>query len=174
MSFTDENEIKKTLSAKKDIEQNITFVEEPLNKFKNLVVKTLEIKQNQEDFGKTIIPFGAHPEEHEKEIAKILNKYGKNVEFLIPVEAKYAKTPDITMDGMFWEIKAPNGSSNRTIENNLRCALKQSKNIIIDLRRIKIDETKAINQIKEKFIKVKTIKKIIIIKKNSKILDMLR
>ena len=109
-------------------------------------------------FGKTIIPFGAHPEDHEIEIAKILNKYGKNVEFLIPLDIKNTRTPDIKMDGLFWEIKSPKGSSSRTIENNLRCALRQSKNIIIDLRRIKIDETRAISQIKEKFVKIKKIK----------------
>ena len=39
-------------------------------------------------FGKTIIPFEAHPEKHEIEIAKILNKYGKSVEFLIPLDIK--------------------------------------------------------------------------------------
>ena len=68
---------------------------------------------------------------------------------------------------LLWEIKSPKGSSNRTIENNLRGALRQSKNIIIDLRRVKIDEARAISQIKDKFIKIKTIKNIIIIKKNS-------
>ena len=126
-------------------------------------------KKTEQTFGKTIIPFGAHPEQHEIEIAKILNKYGKNVEFLIPVEAKYARTPDIKMDGLLWEIKSPKGSSSRTIENNLRCALRQSKNIIIDLRRIKIDETRAISQIKKQFDQSKSIKNIVIIKKNSKI-----
>ena len=125
-------------------------------------------------FGKTIIPFGAHPEQHEIEIAKILNKYGKNIEFLIPIEAKYARTPDIKMDGDFWEIKSPKGNSSRTIENNLRCALRQSKNIIIDLRRIKVDETRAIFQIKEKFKKIKIIKNILIVRKNSEILDIIR
>ena len=79
------------------------------------------------------------------------------------------------MDGLLWEIKSPKGSSSRTIENNLRCALKQSKNIIIDLRRIKIDEIRAISQIKEKFTKIKTIKNIIIIKRNSNVyLDLSR
>lgn len=43
-------------------------------------------------FGKTIIPFGAHPEKHEIEIAKILNKYGKSVEFLIPLDIKNTRT----------------------------------------------------------------------------------
>jgi len=58
-------------------------------------------EKTEQIFGTTIIPFGAHPEQHEIEIAKILNKYGKNIEFLIPVEAKYARTPDIKMDGDF-------------------------------------------------------------------------
>lgn len=118
-------------------------------------------------FGKTIIPFGVFVEQHELDVAKVLNKLGKDVEFILPSRVKFSRTPDIKMDGLLWEIKSPKGSSSRTIENNLRTALKQSKNIIIDLRRIKIDETKAIFQIKEKFIKIKTIKKIIIIKKNS-------
>ena len=120
-------------------------------------------------FGKTIIPFGAHPEKHEIEIANILNKYGKNVEFLIPLDIKSTRTPDIKMDGILWEIKSPKGSSSRTIENNLRCALRQSKNIIIDLRRIKIDETKALSHIRKQFNHSKSIKNILIIRKNSKI-----
>ncbi|WP_372521036.1 hypothetical protein [Candidatus Ruminimicrobiellum ovillum] len=52
-------------------------------------------------FGKTIIPFGAHPENHEIEIAKILNKYGKSVEFLVPANIKNIRTPDIKMDNYF-------------------------------------------------------------------------
>jgi len=127
-------------------------------------------EKTEQIFGTTIIPFGAHPEQHEIEIAKILNKYGKNIEFLIPVEAKYARTPDIKMDGDFWEIKSPKGNSSRTIENNLRSALRQSKNIIIDLRRIKVDETRAISQINKQFKQSKkSIKNIIVIRKNYEI-----
>ena len=125
-------------------------------------------KTNQ-TFGKTIIPFNVFVEQHELDVAKVLNKFGKDVEFILPSRVQFSRTPDIKMDGLLWEIKSPKGSSNRTIENNLRCALRQSKNIIIDLRRIKIDETRAISQIKEKFRKIKTIKNILIIRKNSKI-----
>ncbi|MBQ3835442.1 MAG: hypothetical protein II816_08025 [Elusimicrobia bacterium] len=174
MNKTNEINNNNVLSSEEILKEDINFIEEPVNKFKEPVIKTLQVKQNKENFGKTIIPFGAHPEEHEKEIAKILNKYGKDVEFLIPVETKYAKTPDVKMDGQLWEIKSPEGNSNRTIENNLRCALKQSTNIIIDLRRIKVDETKAISQIKKQFVFSKSIRKIVIIKKNSKVLDILR
>ena len=127
-------------------------------------------------FGKTIIPFGAHPEKHEIEIAKILNKYGKNVEFLIPLDIKNTRTPDIKMDGLLWEIKSPKGSSSRTIETNLRNASKQSSNIIIDLRRVKIDEARAFSQINREFKFRKVIKRIIVIRKNYelKVLDIKR
>ncbi|MBR3628291.1 MAG: hypothetical protein IKN42_05545 [Elusimicrobia bacterium] len=125
-------------------------------------------------FGKTIIPFGVFVEQHELDVAKVLNKLGKDVEFILPSRVKFSRTPDIKMDGLLWEIKSPKGSSSRTIENNLRTALKQSKNIIIDLRRIKIDETKAISQIAKQFKYSKLIRKIIIIKQNKEILDISR
>lgn len=132
-------------------------------------------EETEKIFGKTIIPFGVFVEQHELDVAKVLNKIGKDVEFILPSRVKFSRTPDIKMDGLLWEIKSPKGSSSRTIENNLRCALKQSKNIIIDLRRIKIDEIRAISQIKEKFTKIKTIKNIIIIKRNSNVyLDLSR
>jgi len=125
-------------------------------------------------FGKTIIPFGVFVEQHELDVAKVLNKLGKDVEFILPSRVKFSRTPDIKMDGLLWEIKSPKGSSSRTIENNLRTALKQSKNIIIDLRRIKIDETKAISQIAKQFKYSKLIKEIIIIKQNKEIIDISR
>ncbi len=125
-------------------------------------------------FGKTIIPFGVFVEQHELDVAKVLNKLGKDVEFILPSRVKFSRTPDIKMDGLLWEIKSPKGSSSRTIENNLRTALKQSKNIIIDLRRIKIDETKAISQIAKQFKYSKLIREIIIIKQNKEIIDISR
>ena len=121
-------------------------------------------------FGKTIIPFGVFVEQHELDVAKVLNKLGKDVEFILPSRIKFSRTPDIKMDGLFWEIKSPKGSSSRTIENNLRCASRQSKNIIIVLRRVKIDEIKAISNIRRQFNQSKSIKNILVIKKNSKIL----
>ena len=131
-------------------------------------------EETEKIFGKTIIPFGVFVEQHELDVAKVLNKIGKDVEFILPSRVKFSRTPDIKMDGLLWEIKSPKGSSSRTIENNLRCALKQSKNIIIDLRRIKIDETRAISQIMKQFKFSKLINRIILIKQNKEILDINR
>lgn len=43
------------------------------------------------------------------------------------------KSPDILFRGKKWEIKSPKRMKRRTIENNIRNALKQSRNIIVDL-----------------------------------------
>jgi ABC-type uncharacterized transport system ATPase subunit len=125
-------------------------------------------------FGKTIIPCKYLPELHEIATAKFFNRLGKDVEFLTPVYIKGTKTPDIKMDGLLWEIKSPTGNSHRTIENNLRAALKQSTNIILDLRRIKLNERKAIDQINRAFKLSKKIGRLLIIKKNQNLLDIKR
>jgi len=79
-------------------------------------------EKTEQIFGKTIIPFGVFVEQHELDVAKVLNKLGKDVEFILPSRVQFSRTPDIKMDGMFWKIKSPKGSSSRTIENNLRSA----------------------------------------------------
>lgn len=99
----------------------------------------------------------------------ILSWTGEDVEFL-PVS--HIHTADIKFRNKEWEIKSPKGNSNRTIENNMRLALKQSKNIIIDLSRIKIDEKKAIKEIKRQTLLIKQVKKVIIITKTQKIIEI--
>jgi hypothetical protein len=122
--------------------------------------------------GKTIIPLGVFPQKHELETAWFFNELGKDIEFLKPIDKQHIKTPDIKMDGIFWEIKSPIGSSSRTIENNLRTALCQSTYIIIDLRKIKLNEKKAIMQIQKVFNLVKKFRRILIICKGKKLIDL--
>ena len=61
-------------------------------------------------------------------------------------EASY-RTPDIFYLGEKWEIKSPIGNSSRTIENNIRNDLRQSDNIIIDLRRMHVNESKCLKEV---------------------------
>jgi hypothetical protein len=127
-------------------------------------------------YGKIIIPAHLFPEKHELETASFLAAdIGKNVEFLTPAYSKGIRTPDIQMDGVLWEIKSPQGNSRRTIENNYRMAEKQSQNIIFDLRRMSMDEIKAIAAIKREFkFRHRTILRLLVITKNKKLLDMKR
>ena len=93
-----------------------------------------------------------------------------DVVFLRP---RHARTPDIQINSVKWEIKSPLGNSKKTIENNLRLARKQSRNIVIDLRRIKMHQTKAIARIHYFLSRQKQIKRLLVITKDQKIVDIL-
>lgn len=112
------------------------------------------------------------PKDHEMSAALILaNYYFKaDVTFLRP---ESNKTPDIEVYGKKWEIKSPMGNSKKTIENNLRMARKQSKHIVIDLRRIKMHKVRAIARINYFLSKQQQIKRVIVITKDQKIVDIL-
>ena len=112
------------------------------------------------------------PKEHEMSAAILLAyHFEANVTFLRP-ETK--KTPDINVNGAKWEIKSPKGNAKRTIDNNLRTARKQSHNIVIDLRRAKLHQSKAEARIWHYLVsgphKIQHIK---IITKTKKIIDIL-
>lgn len=91
---------------------------------------------------------GAEPEPHEIQTALFLRKLGKDVKFLAPANQDSVKTPDILMDGLKWEIKSPVSNASRTIEHAFRSALKQSDNVIFDLRRSKASDVANIGKIK--------------------------
>ncbi len=119
--------------------------------------------------GNITVPKGAIALPHELVVATILSWTGDDVEFL-PV--KHSHTADIRFQGLEWEIKSPIGKSSRTIENNLRNALKQSRNVIIDLSRIKQSENKAIREVKRQCRLIKGKKKVIIITKTKTIIEL--
>lgn len=111
------------------------------------------------------------PKDHELSAALILAYYFKtDVTFLRP---KYARTPDVDVDGVKWEIKSPMGNSKKTIENNLRMARKQSHNVVIDLRRIKMHKVRAVSRINYFLSRQRQIKRVIVITKDQKIVDIL-
>ena len=114
------------------------------------------------------------PEKHEFLVAKIFSEQGKSVTFLPASNISGVHQPDFLIDGEKWELKSPKGSSRRTLQNNIHKAQSQSKNIIIDLHRIKLDEQKCISQISFEFEKRKSINKILIITKKNEIIDLKR
>ncbi|SRR6266536_2773663 len=112
------------------------------------------------------------PKEHELSAALILAYHFKaDVIFLRP-ETK--KTPDIDVNGTKWEIKSPRGNGKKTIDNNLRAAHRQSRNVVLDLRRAKLHQNKATARINYYLSagphKIKHLK---IITKTQKIIDIL-
>ena len=111
------------------------------------------------------------PKEHELSAALILaNHYKTDIVFLRP---QANRTPDIDINGTRWEIKSPIGDGKKTIENNFRNARKQSRNVIIDLRRIKMHPNKASVRIRSFLSKPHRFRKILIITKGKKVVEIL-
>lgn len=78
------------------------------------------------------------PEKHEYETAKYFSNRGHNVKFIKPSSIKGFNSPDFKMCGKIWGTKSPTSSSDTSFEHNFRKAVKQSENIIFDLRRLNI------------------------------------
>lgn len=121
-----------------------------------------------------LITNGVHLQTHEFHTVNVLIHNGFNVELIPPSQIPGVHLPDIMLNNLPREIKAPDGGSRNTIRHNLQNALRQSSNIIIDLFRCKLTDDKAIAEIKHQFLFVKAIKRIIIIKKNEEIIDLSR
>lgn len=118
-----------------------------------------------------IMPHGLRPEAHELETADIFTGLGKNVEFLYPIDADRVKTPDVIIDGITWEMKSPTGSGRWTIDNQFKRAKRQSKHLIIDMRRMKIAEEVAVKEIERIFSTKRTVKRVMLVTKSGAVID---
>lgn len=110
---------------------------------------------------------GAIPTKSEMEVVDILvlNNIPKRlVRFLAPNRTKGSKTPDLLMDGAFWEIKTIEKLGKYTIEHAGRVGVKQAHNLVFDLRKLSITlEKKAVATIKKNFSMTKDWRGLIII-----------
>jgi hypothetical protein len=114
------------------------------------------------------------PKLHELETARVLANGGFMVEFLQPDNRKGAKTPDVQLNGEFYELKSPLGKMD-SIERNLKRAVRQSDNIVFDCRRMKVNNNDAIERtLVKKLATQKQIKNLIFINKYGKIVDINR
>ena len=96
---------------------------------------------------------------------------GKDVVFIKPSSIPNTHTPDILMDGVEWEMKTPKGSSKRTIEICFRIAVKQSKYIIFDLRRIQLSDKQCLTKLEREFNARKYVKKLYVITKDEELIQ---
>lgn len=131
-------------------------------------------KVQQRKPGKTIIPYGVFPELHELETAAVFLAQGYDVEFIVPSRTKGSKTPDVKIDGILWEIKSPTGNGKKTVEKQLQRAGKQSKNIILDGRRSKLEDEAFEKELHKKFVLVRSIRRIVFIRKDDQLVDFRR
>ena len=119
------------------------------------------MKRGSIDISKLSTP----PEKAEFETAVYFAELAKDIVFIPTSLIPNQHRPDILMDGIECE-----GKSKRNIENNMRTALKQSHNVIFDLRHIKMSEKQSISQLEYQFQKRTNLRKLYIIKKNGELL----
>lgn len=114
-------------------------------------------------------------EEHEKETVFFLARFGFDIEVLVPSYAPKSKNPDLLMLGATWEIKAPQTPNKNTVKKKFRKATKQSGGrAIFDLRHLKNDEEVVEKYLLELFVATRNMKRIIIIKKDGRLLDIFK
>ncbi len=118
-----------------------------------------------------IIPNGVSLEKHELDTVLVFTQLGIDVEFIAISSTPHTKSPDLLMSGKIWEMKSPIGHSKSTLEHCFKKAAKQSENIIIDLRRLKIRNDLAISQLKYLFSKSRRVKSLKAITKRAEVLD---
>ena len=116
--------------------------------------------------------FRNRPKEHELSAAVLIaNYFQTDIVFLRP---SCQHTPDLDVGGVRWELKSPLGDGKNTIKNNLHTARKQSVNVILDLRRIKMHQTKALANIRYYFKTHRSqIHHLIVITKTEKVLEIM-
>lgn len=119
-----------------------------------------------------IIPNGVVLETHEMATVVLLTELGMDVELIRKSNKLGEHTPDLRIGSILWEIKAPKGEGKYLMVNTIQRAVKQSPNIIIDLRRAKRNQTKCLAEIKKEFEKSRSVKRIRIITKAKRLIDL--
>lgn len=114
------------------------------------------------------------PEKHELATARFFAELGKDISFICPSSIPEVYRPDICMDGVEWEIKAPLGNGKKTIERNMHKAAKQSKYIIFDLRRISLPEKQCLTQLEKEFNERGYLRRLLVIKRSGELIEFSR
>ena len=118
-----------------------------------------------------ITPNGVVLKHHENATAVFLTEQGFDVDLIPTSNIEGVHTPDIKMNGLEWEMKAPIGEGKYLMANTIQKAVKQSHNVIVDLRRTKRHQTKCLRELENEFMKSGSLKRLKIITKSGKTLD---
>ena len=114
---------------------------------------------------------GVHLQDHEYATVKLFLEQGYDIELIPQSQIKYYRAPDMMMEGVAWEIKAPEGASSKTIKHTIQNALQQSNNVIIDLCRCRLPQAQALKDIEREFRLSKRLRRLKVVLKDKKILD---
>ena len=112
------------------------------------------------------------PSSTEMSAADILVDFFKaDVKF---VKCGRGKTPDFLIKGTYWELKSPTGSGKHNIQHKIQDAAEQSRHISIDGRKSKLHPVKLKNEVQHQFNIIKKAKRLILINKSGKAVEIFR
>lgn len=118
-----------------------------------------------------IVPSGLSPLPNKLEFTAaqiLLDYFQTDIEFVLRSDHNSA---DFEIAHQFWELKSPKGSGKHTIEHQFCRAHKQSANLILDARRCKLTMSQIRSRALAQFKMSKTIKRLIIIDKQSQVTE---
>lgn len=121
-----------------------------------------------------LISNGVMLRSYEMKTVLFLVRLGNDVELIPKCNKDGVRTPDIRMRGLCWEMKSPKGEGKYLLQNTIHKAARQSENLVLDLRRIKINEARYLARINKEFEQTKKIRRIKVILKRGMVLDLER
>lgn len=109
---------------------------------------------------------------HEYEAVQILLHHFCDIELIQKSNIYGLRTPDMYIDGVPWELKSLRGTGKYVIVNLIQKAIRQSGNVIVDLRYSKIPEDKCIRELEKLFSERKQLKRLLVITKSKNVIDI--
>ena len=120
-----------------------------------------------------IIPNGVILEKREYRTVLLFTEMGIDIELIPKSEKKGVHVPDIVMNGLGWEMKSPKGEGKYLMQNTIQKAVKQSRNVIVDVRRAKRSQERCLQELEKEFGSSKNLQKLKVITESRKILSIL-
>ena len=137
-------------------------------------MKIVELKPVNKNRRGRLNKNGIKLEPHEEKTAILLTFYGFDIEIIKPVNTPKVNNPDVFIMGSLWEMKAPEIYNENTLKKHFKKAGRQSDKVIFDLRRAGQDVLKIEKFIIHKFREPGRIRRIIIIRNDSEVLDIFK
>lgn len=110
-------------------------------------------------------------EPQEERTVEFFLERGENIELLVPSYTVGRMNADLLMRGRIWEVKGPVSVNLNTLEVTFKKAVKQSKYLIFDLRRLRRDYD-VMRRLQRRFSESKRVKEMLIITKAGELLEL--
>ena len=123
--------------------------------------------------GKIIIGPGLNVWPHELRTAEALARAGHTVEFVRKSEVDHQRTPDVLIDGVPFEMKAPKSGRIDMIHKNVRRALRQANCVVFDSRRMKVLPDRAIErELRARAEEARSLRRLLYINRHGKVVNI--